>query len=62
MVTLLIFIVVVCVCAWVATWIIGQMPGVPAIIINIIWIIAVLVILWKVATALGIGGPAVPKL
>ncbi len=52
---LVMVIVVVLICA-VAVWIIGQMPGVPAVIPKIIWVLGVLIILWLVLSAIGLTG------
>jgi len=52
----LIIIVVVCLVAAVANWLLGQIPGVPAIIPRVIWIVAVLIILFALLTATGILG------
>ena len=51
---LLLYIIVVAILAAVANWILGQIPGVPAILPKIIWILAVVIVLWLLLTATGI--------
>lgn len=52
----LVYVVVIVVLAAVANWIFGQVPGVPAIIPKVVWILAVVVILYLLLTATGILG------
>lgn len=62
MIQLLVLVfVVVLICA-VAVWVIGQIPGVPAIVPKIIWVFGVLIILWLLLTAVGLTGDiSVPR-
>lgn len=63
-VTLLIYIVLVVLLAYLAIWVIGQLaPSHPAIIDKLIWIVAVLIVVMLLMQAFGLaGGPRVPQL
>lgn len=61
---LLIYVVIVVILAWLATWVIAQLPGVPGIITNLIWVVAVVIIFVMLLTAFGVGlhsGPGIPR-
>jgi len=61
----IILCIVVCVLAWVGSWVIGQLaPGHPAIVDRIIWIAAVVIIAIALLQATGIMShdPQIPKL
>ncbi len=62
---LFVYIVLVVVLGFLATWAIGKLaPNHPAIIDNIIWFVVVLLVFVVLATAFGLTGfdPAVPRL
>lgn len=53
----LVFAFIVLAIAWLAVWCIGQfLPGSPALIVTLIWGIAVLIILVTLAQAMGLMG------
>ena len=52
----MILCVVVVLVAAVAVWVLGQIPGTPAIIPKVIWIVAVLILLFILMQATGILG------
>ena len=63
LIALLIYIVIVALIGYVAVWALGMLaPGHPAILDGIVWIVVVLIILIVLAQALGVTGPAVPRL
>jgi len=55
-VAFLILVVVVCLIAAVAAWLLGQITGVPAIVPKIIWVVAVMIILYALLVATGVLG------
>ena len=62
---LFLYIVIVAGIGFLAVWVMGKlMPGHPAMIDNIIWVIVVLVIVMMCLQAFGLlgGGPMVPRL
>jgi hypothetical protein len=64
-ITLLIYIVVVALLGWLATWVLGKVsPGHPPIIDGLIWVIVVVIIVWYGLAAFGLlgSGPLVPRL
>lgn len=65
LIALLVFVVVVVLVGWFAIWGLGHLaPGHPAIIDNIIWVLVVLIIVLKVAQAVGLlhGDIAIPQI
>lgn len=57
-----VFILIVLVIAYFLIWVAGQLaPGHPAIIDNIIWVIAVIIIIWQLAAALGFHDVRIPR-
>lgn len=61
----LIYVFVVVLLAWLATWAIAHLlPGTPAIIPSLIWIVAVLILVVTLLRAMGLLGadPAIPRL
>ena len=45
MVSLLISLIILCIVAGVAYWILTQIPGIPAIVPRLVWIVVALIIL-----------------
>jgi hypothetical protein len=57
-----IFAVLVLVIAYLIVWVAGKLaPGHPAILDNVIWVLAVLIIVWQLAAALGLHDVAIPR-
>jgi hypothetical protein len=62
---LFLYIVIVVLLGFLATWILGQLaPSHPAIVDNIIWVVVVLMVVLVVLQAFGLlgSGPLVPRL
>jgi hypothetical protein len=58
---------VICVCvlviAYIIIWLLGMLaPGHPGIIDNLVWVIAVIIILVALAGAVGLSDVAIPRL
>jgi len=65
LITLLIYIVLVVGLCYLAVWVMGKlMPGHPALVDNVIWVICVLIIVMMLLQAFGLlgSGPMVPRL
>jgi hypothetical protein len=45
MISLLITLIIICVVAGIAYWILTQIPGIPPIVPNLVWVVVALIIL-----------------
>jgi hypothetical protein len=57
LVAFLVFAIIVCVIAYAAVWLLGYLaPGHPGVIDRVIWVLAVVIIVWKLLAAMGVLG------
>ena len=57
MISLLITLIIICIVAGIAYWILTQIPGIPAIVPRLVWVVVALIILvWLLENLGSLGG------